>query len=298
METIKWVQCILTFVKVSELESFSAAAKSLGVSKSHVSKTIKALEEELGAALLVRSTRKVRLNSHGEDFLKNARASLEQLEVTKTEIAKFSDSPRGTLRVTLAGVFGENYIAPVLIRMCKKYPELKIEMSFETRIVDLIEERFDVGIRIGHLQTSSLFAQKIATRREYVCVAPSYLKKNKKPTHPSELKNHNCLGGPEWTFKTDGKTSATSVKGNLKSNNPRVILHAALEGLGIVRLPGSYVFEYIKAGKLVPILEDFNEGKKDIWAVTPTRLKMNINVSTFLSELKTFLAEGYSDVLF
>ncbi len=298
METIKWVQCILTFVKVSELESFSGAAKSLGISKSHVSKTIKALEEELGAALLVRSTRKVRLTGLGEDFLKNARISLEQLEVTKTEISKFSDSPRGTLRVTLAGVFGENYIAPVLIQMAKKYPDLKIEMSFDTRIVDLIEERFDVGIRIGHLQTSSLFAQKIATRREYVCTSPAFLKKNKRPMITSDLKGLNCLGGPEWTFKVDGKISHIAVKGNLKSNNPRVILHAALDGLGIVRLPGSYVFEYIKSGKLVPLLEDYNEGKKDIWAVTPTRHKMNINVSTFLQELKKFLAEGYSDVLF
>lgn len=299
METIKWIQCILTFVKVSELGSFSKAADALGISKSHVSKTIKALEDEVGIALLLRSTRKVQLTTTGEEFLKNCQASLSHLEAARADLTTPSDTPRGLLRVTLAGVFGENYIAPVLIEMAKKYPDLKIELNFDTRIVDLIAERYDIGIRIGHLSNSSLFAQKIASRREYVCASPEYLKKHKKPQAPEDLKNYNCLGGQtQWIFKQNGKTKPLMVSGNLKTNNPRVVLQAALDGLGIVRLPGSYVFSHIKDGSLVSLLEDFNEGKKDIWAVSPARNKLNINVSTFINELKAFLSEGYSDVLF
>lgn len=299
METIKWIQCILTFVKVSELGSFSKAADVLGISKSHVSKTIKALEDEVGIALLLRSTRKVQLTTTGEEFLKNCQSSLEHLEATRADLTRPSDTPRGLLRVTLAGVFGENYIAPVLIEMAKKYPDLKIELNFDTRIVDLIAERYDIGIRIGHLSNSSLFAQKIASRREYICASPEYLKKHKKPETPEALKDYNCLGGQtQWIFKQNGKTKTLSVSGNLRTNNSRVVLQAALDGLGIVRLPGSYVFSHIKDGTLVSLLEDYSEGKKDIWAVSPARNKLNINVSTFINELKAFLSEGYSDVLF
>lgn len=299
METIKWVQCILTFVKVSELGSFSLAASSLGISKSYVSKTIKLLEDEVGVALLLRSTRSVQLTSTGEEFLRNCRSSLQNLEAAKKELLIPSDKPRGLLRVTLAGVFGENYIAPVLIEMAKKYPDLKIDLHFDTRIVDLIEERFDVGIRIGHLQDSSLIAQKIASRREYVCASPAYIKKHKKPQDPGSLKTYNCLGGQNnWNFKQDGKIKSYPVSGNFKTNNPRVVLNAALEGLGIARLPGSYVFEHLKDGSLINLLEDFTEGKKDIWAVTPSKHRLNINAATFIDELKRFLSKGYSDVLF
>lgn len=299
METIKWVQCILTFVRVSELGSFTEAAASLGISKSHVSKTIKLLEDEVGAALLLRSTRKVQLTSTGDEFLGRCRSSLEGLEFAKQELISFSDSPRGLLRVTLAGIFGENYIAPVLIGMAKKYPELKVEMNFDSRIVDLIEERYDIGIRIGELPDSSLFAQKIASRREFVCASVDYLKKHKKPASPGSLSDHNCLGTlNHWHFKQGSQIKSFPIKGNLKTNNPRVLLRAALEGLGIIRLPGSYVSELIKEGKLVSLLEDYNEGKKDIWAVTPSRHKLNINVRTFMDELKSFLANDYPDVLF
>lgn len=299
METIKWVQSILTFVKVSELGSFSQAASSLGISKSYVSKTIKALEDEVGVALLLRSTRSVQLTSTGEEFLRNCRSSLQHLEAAKKELLIPSDKPRGLLRVTMAGVFGENYIAPVLIEMAKKYPDLKIDLHFDTRIVDLIEERFDVGIRIGHLQDSSLIAQKIASRREFVCASPAFIKKYKRPLSPVALKNYNCLGGQtQWNFKQDGKIKSFSVQGNFKTNNPRVVLNAALVGLGIARLPGSYVFEHINDGSLINLLEEFTEGKKDIWAVTPSKHRLNINAATFISEVKSFLSKSYSDVLF
>lgn len=299
METIKWVQGLIAFVKVSELGSFSSAAEALGVSKSHISKTIKSLEEDVGSALFSRSTRKVQLTNAGTHFLTQCRESLERLESTKLQLMTPSDKPRGLLRVTMAGVFGENYIAPVLIQMAKKYPELKIDIHFDSRIVDLIEEKFDLGIRIGHLQDSSLIATKIATRREFICAAPEYIKKNKKPLNPDELKFHNCLGGETaWNFRVNHKSKGVLINGNLRSNNPRVLLSACIQGLGIIKLPGSYVFEEIKNKKLVSLLEDFTEGPRDIWAITPSKHKLNLNVAVFLDELRKFFAKGYNDVLF
>lgn len=151
----------------------------------------------------------------------------------------------------------------------------------------------------GHLQDSSLIATKIASRREFICASPEYLKKMGSPKRLEDLKNHNCLGGEKsWTFKEDKKIKKISIKGNLSSNNPRTILMAALSGLGIIRLPGSYVFEEIKNKKLTSLLENYTEEHRDIWAITPIKSKLNINIATFIEEVKKFLANNYNDVLF
>lgn len=299
METIKSLQGIISFVKVAETGSFSKAAQELGVSKSHVSKSIGRLEDELGIALFVRSTRKVQLTNLGDRYLETCRQSLKNLDNAKKEILDLSETPRGTLRVTLAGIFGEEYIAPVVIEMAKKYPDLKVELDFSSRVVDLIAEKFDVAIRIGHLTNSSLMAQKIASRVEYVVCSKGYLAQAPVLRDPTDLRLHNCIGERSaWSFKKRGKSFQVSVSGNFKSNNPRVLQKAALAGLGIARLPGSYAFEEIKKGRLVSVLENFGEGKKDIWAVTPIRHKQNINVKMFIQEVKKHLANDYADVLF
>ncbi|WP_041583465.1 LysR substrate-binding domain-containing protein [Bdellovibrio bacteriovorus] len=299
METIRSLQGIIAFVKIADSGSFSAAAQALGVSKSHISKTISLLESDLGVALFVRSTRKVQLTSVGERFLETCRQSLQNLDSAKKEILDLSNTPRGVLRVTLAGIFGEEYIAPVVIDMAKRYPDLKIELDFSSRVVDLIEEKFDVAIRIGHLENSSLLATKIASRVEYVVASKAYLSAAPSLKEPEDLANHNCIGErSSWSFRKRGKSFHIPVKGNFKCNNPRVLQKAALTGLGIARLPGSYAFEDIKKGRLISLLENFSEGRKDIWAVTPIRHKQNINVKIFIQEVKKHLSDDYADVLF
>ena len=290
METVKWIQEISTFIKVAEVGSFSRSAEILGVSKSHISKTIKQLELDLGVALLLRSTRKVQLTSIGKQLFDSCSESIKNLEIIKESILSESDQPRGVLRVTLAGVFGEKFIAPVLINMAKKYPKLKIEMDFDNRIVDLIEEKFDIGIRFGVLPDSSLMAEKISTRREYVCCSPEYLESHPKITRPEDLAKHNCFGGSKkWTFKKSGKKVHVSVEGNFKTNNPRVIHRAGLDGLGIIRLPDSYVIDDIREGKLISLLEDYKDDRMDIWVVSPFKRDKNINVKIFIMELKKAL---------
>lgn len=299
METIRSLKGVLAFVKTAETGSFSKAAQELEVSKSHISKQIALLEKELGIPLFVRSTRTVKLTNLGHRYLDSCTQALSHLKEAHKEIFELADTPRGNLRVTLAGIFGEDYIAPVLIEMARKYPDLKVELDFSSRVVDLIEEKFDVAIRIGELQSSSLIAQKIASRQEYVVCSKEYLKNSKKLEEPEDLIHHNCLGErTHWLFKKRGKIKSVLIKGNFKSNNPRVIQKAALSGLGVARLPGAYTFEEIKKGTLVPVLENYQEGKKDIWVVTPPRHNKNINVRLFVQEVKNYLSKDYPDVYF
>lgn len=293
METIKSLQGIIAFVKAAETGSFSQAAVDLGVSKSHVSKTILLLEKELGAALFLRSTRKIQLTNLGERYLATCKQSVANLAAAKKEILDLSETPRGNLRVTLAGIFGEEHITPVLIEIAKNYPDLKVELDFSNRVVDLIAEKFDAAIRIGDLKDSSMMGQKLGDRAEYVVCAKSYLAEKSPIKDPTDLTKHNCIGEKlTWTFKKRGKTLQVPVSGNLKSNNPRVIHKAALQGLGIARLPGSYVFDDIKKGKLVSLLEPYAEDKKGIWVVTPSRPNQNIAVKIFIQELKKHLKGG------
>ncbi len=290
---------VMAFVKVAETGNFSRAAEELEVSKSYISKQIVQLEHELGLNLFVRSTRKVSLTNLGHRYLESCKLALAHLEDAQKDILDIAQTPQGNLRVTLAGIFGEEYIAPVLIEMAKKYPQLKVELNFSSQVIDLIAEKFDIAIRIGHLQNSTLFAQKIASRVEYVVCSKNYLQAAPALNEPKDLIHHNCLGErTAWTFKKRGKSFHTPVKGNFKSNNPRVIQKAALAGLGVARLPGSYTFEEIKKGKLIPVLESYSEDKKDIWIVTPTRNTKNINVRIFIEELKKHISNDYPNVYF
>lgn len=298
METIKSIQGIIAFTKVAETGSFSKAAQDLGVSKSHISKTVKQLEDDLGVALFSRSTRKIQLTAIGNRFLETCRRSLKALDTARRDIVTHSETPRGTLRVSLAGIFGETYIAPVAIALAQKYPDLKIELGFDNRIVDLIEEKWDVAIRFGRLQDSSLRAHKIASRRDFICASKAYLDASPQLRVPSDLAHHNCLGASTWILKSNGRATQIPVTGNLKTNSPRVLHKAALAGLGVVKLPGSYVTDDIKKGKLLSLLEDFNAGEEEIWAVTPIRYEQNINIKTFITEVKKALATRSPALLF
>lgn len=287
METIKWIQSVAVFNKVALFESYSLAARELGISKSYASKVVRELEESMGAQLLSRSTRKVTPTAIGRDFLSRCSTSLGTLEYMMRNAHDLTGTVQGPLRISVAGIFGERYIAPLAFELSKKYPKLEIELNFESRVVDLIAENYDVAIRFGELEDSSLYARKIASRMEFICASKEYLGWAGFPDHPRDLATHNCLcvGTREWSFQEEGKKLVVNVTGNFKSNNPRTVLEAALNGAGIVRLPGSYVSEHIQTGELVNLLSQFTPAAKDIWVVTPYRREMNANVKVFIEEL-------------
>lgn len=298
METIKELQNIAIFVKVAELGSFSKAAAQLGVSKSQVSKALKALEEELGVSLFNRNTRQVYLTDKGQQYLEFCRQAVDALESGKNEILSSVQEPRGHLRVTMAGVFSEMYVAPCLMKLVKKYPDLEIEAHFDSKVINILEGKYDVAIRIGNLPDSNLRSKKIASREEVIVASSQYLK-TQKVENLSDLKYANCLGAEaSWTFVKTGKTLKIDVHGNFKSNNPRVIAEAVKAGLGVAKLPVAYVAEEIKKGRLKPLLEPFKEPAKDIWFITPHKMRYNYNTELFYNELIEFINDHKNSSVF
>ncbi len=288
METIKSFGNTLAFVKVAQNLSYSKAAKELGVSKAYISKSIQQLEDEIGQKLLNRTTRLVKLTREGEKFFETCSESIRSIQNAKDGIKESVQIPQGLLRVTAAGAFAQEYITPAATRLLAKYPNLEIEVSLNERIVNLVEENFDLGIRVGHLYDSSMIAKRVATRREFVCATKKYLASHGTPKGPKELKEHNCLTGNnnQWHFRERQKEYTVKVAGNFKSNDARVLLKACLAHAGIVKLPEAYVGGLIESGELVEVLGSSLSQEIPIWAIYPPSKKKSSNVSFFLEELE------------
>lgn len=295
METINNLNSLHAFVQVAKKSSFSAAAKEMNVSKAYISKMVQSLEQELNQKLLTRTTRLVKLTREGERFFDQCEEALQKILAAKKELMLKEKTPRGVLRVTLAGVFGEEYITPIALSLMKNYPELSIELSFTEKLVDLIKEDYDIAIRVGELNDSSLKAYKIAVRKEYLCASPKYLKEYGHPKTPDDLRNHKCLVGSsdQWTFQEKKSQRAYRVKGQLKSNNGRVLLKATLQGFGISKLPGVYVKEWIDKGKLTPLLQDYLPHEIPIWAITSADKADKLKTKIFLEALENVFGDDY-----
>lgn len=288
METIRNLNQIAGFVAVARKLSFSEAAREMGVSKAYLSKLVNALEEEIGVQLLLRTTRQVKLTQEGARFFEKSEEGLARLREAQHAIAKQTEEPVGLLRVSLAGAFGEDYIAPLALKLMKKFPKLSLELSFSERLVDLEKEGVDVAIRVGGLPDHKLKAIKISSRREYLCATRPYLEHYGYPKTPDDLREHSCLIGTseQWRFQNDKTQWSLKVQGRLKTNNGRALLRATLDGLGISRLPGVYVKELIDQGKLVALLDHYLPDEVPIWAITSEELQDHPRVVHFLKELE------------
>lgn len=295
METIKNLSNIIAFTNVARFESFSLAAKKMGVSKSHISKSIHNLEDEIGQKLFQRSTRIVKLTFEGEKFYEVCAEALLKVSRAKDSLQNTSQTPSGILRITLAGAFAEEYIAPVAAKLATKYPNLFVELSFDERLVNLVKENFDIGIRFGKLEDSTLIAKKLASRKEYICGSPEFFSHHTPPKQPKDLKNLPCIIGnnDQWMFKEKNQQYSVKVKGNFKSNNGRAILQGALKGAGLARLPGVYVLDHIKNGNLETVLDSYMTEEVPIWAIYPSKKNQSINVKVFIDEIMQNLEENY-----
>lgn len=291
METIRTLSALSVFQKVAHHQSFSKAAIELGVSKAHVSKLIQALERDYGEALFYRSTRKVALTVTGDSLLRQCLGPLTQLANISENIQSTRQIPKGSLRVTVAGAFGEQIIAPIIFELIERYPELKIELSFSTRNVDLVNDSFDIAIRVGELTSSKLIGRKISTRKEYLCASKAYLNKFGTPASPRELSDHQCLIGATdtWSILDKNQIKRIKINGSFKSDNARVLVKAAMAGLGIVKLPDVYVDKYLASGKLVSVLEKFMPSEIPIWALSHSKKIDSINVKVFLELIESRL---------
>ncbi len=289
----KW-EGIEAFVQVATHQSFSHAARALGVSNSHVSKQVASLERHLDARLLTRTTRKVGLTETGQAFFLRCQDILNTLEEAEQAVIDLQEKPRGRLRVSLAGAFGEEFITPAAVSFMRDNPGLHIELNFDNKLVDLVSDGFDIAIRAGILEDSSLIARRICNRKLVTCASGPYIDRYGQPETVNSLVNHHCLIGTldTWRFQDGQRHFDMRVRGNWRSNNGRALAHAAIGGLGIVQLPDFYVRDALDQGLLVPVLEDFNPTDTGVWAVYPHNRHLSAKVRMFVSHLAEQLAGG------
>jgi len=279
------------FVEVIRQGGFSAAARALGRTPSAVSKQIARLEERLGVRLLYRSTRRLRMTEEGEAYYRRAVAILSDIEEAEAAVTQSRVSPRGVLRVTNSIAFGRNQIVPMLPEFLGAYPDLKLQLSLSDNLVDLVEEGYDVAVRMAELTDSSLVARRLATDHRVVCASPAYIEKFGAPRTPDDLRNHNCLVyfdrrlRNEWELSIDGKLRRFPVNGRFEANSGIAVHEAALSGLGIAYLATFLVAPDVKAGRLVTLLDDYITGGTPIYAVYPHRRHLSPKVRVFIDFL-------------
>ena len=281
------------FVAVAELESFTAASKRLGISTAQVSRQITALETRLSCKLFYRTTRKVSVTDIGRVYYQHCRQVLDGLDEAQRAISDLQTTPKGLLKMTAPGTYGEETIAPLVNQFLAMYPELEIQLHLSNQKQDLIAEGYDVAIRLGKLEDSTMMARKLSSRTQYVCASPDYIEKYGLPHSLSELEKHNCLAGTlnYWRFHENSKERHVRVQGSLSCNSGRALCDAALKGIGIVQLPDYYVKEYVDRGELVSILESFREKDDHIWALYPHNRHLSSKVKTLVDFLQKELKQ-------
>ena len=282
---------IEVFTQVVEHESFTAASDKLGMSRAMVSKYVMALEQRLGARLLNRTTRRLSLTEAGRNFFEQSTAILAALAEAEAQVGESTVEPRGALRINAPMSFGILHLAAAIRIYLDAHPEVSIDLDLNDRVVDLVDEGYDLAIRIGQLADSSLIARKIATDRMVICAAPDYIARHGKPERPADLKNHFCLLysyqqiRDGWRFVTEGGTETVKIASRFRTNNGNVIANAAASGLGIAHLPTFIGGADIKAGRLVPLLEEFTIPELGIFAVYPEGRFVTRKVRSFIDFL-------------
>lgn len=285
---------IVEFVAVAESQGFSAAAKQLGVSTSHVSRQVSRLEERLGSALFARTTRLVSLTETGQAYYHQCKELVNGLQQANEQISSQQLQLSGTLRVSAAGAFSEQFVAPALMAFAKRHPDLTIDMDFNSRMVNFVEDGIDFSIRYGQLQDSGLVARKLVDRPMMAVASPEYLIKCGTPTHPKQLKQHSCLiaNNDHWRFREGNKELTIKVQGRWRSNNVHALVHACEEQLGIAYLPKSSFSNGIEQHKLVPILPEFWSSDVSSWIVYQNKrflpLRARLAIDFLLEHFKDF----------
>ena len=284
------------FARVAETGSFSGAARTLGLSKSLISRQVSTLEADLGARLIARTTRSLTLTEAGRGYYEQVARILAQMEEADLSVSQLLATPRGKLRVNAPMSFSLLRLAPALPDFLALYPEIDVDIVMNDRRVDLMDEGFDLAIRIGRLADSSLVARKLGAMQRYIVASPAYLAEWGTPKVPADLRHHACLcysnadTVDEWRFyDSDDKPVTVEVKGRVRANNGDLLRVAALNGLGFVDLPSFLVGADMEAGRLVSVLEEFTRQNGGIYAVYPHARYLPPKIRVFID----FLAERW-----
>jgi DNA-binding transcriptional LysR family regulator len=251
------------FAAVAEAGSLSAASRNLGVPLTTLSRQLAALETHVGAPLMVRTTRQLALTDAGRDYLETCRSILSELEAAEARLVGKDDAPCGELALTAPVVFGRLHVLPVVLDYLRRYPGVSVKMVLADRVIDLVDESIDVGIRIGALPDSAMVARQAGTVRNVVCASPAYLQARGEPTVPRDVSKHDCIvfsgleTGDRWSFSGPKRAQRVRIHSRLSVNTAEAAVDAAIAGIGLARVLSYQVKDAIAEGRLRLVLEDF-----------------------------------------
>lgn len=283
---------IQVFIQIVERGTITAAAAHLQLAKSAVSRRLSELEERLGVELFHRSTRKLNLTESGRELYQRCLQIMDEIVEAESSIKEAHQDIRGKIKIAAPLSFGLMHLASAIIDFQKEHPAITFDIDFNDREVDLIQEGFDVAVRIAQLKDSSLIARKLAELSTVVCASPEYLSRHGKPSIPEDLKQHDCITysyltrPDQWDFlDSDGKLISVNVKNIIRANNGEFMRDAASAGLGIIRQPTFIAFKDIDSGKLIPLLEDYTSTTVNAYAIYPPTRHLSQRVRQFIDFL-------------
>jgi DNA-binding transcriptional LysR family regulator len=286
------------FVTVMETGSFARAAERLRTSPGQASKLVSRLEAELGVRLLNRTTRALAATEAGQAYFERMRVLLADFDAVEEAVRNVSGTPKGRLRITAPVSFGAAQLAPVLAEFARQFPQIELDVVFSDRVVSLVDEGFDAAIRIGSPTDSSLIARHLCEARIVVCASEAYLREHDAPRVPIDLRSHDCIIDTNfrepgtWPFRNaDGKDTLIEVTGRLRFSNAEVALAAAEAGLGVACAPSFIAGSRFRAGRLVPLLREFEARPLAIHALYPSSRHLAIKVRVLVDFLVAHLQE-------
>ncbi len=292
MDTLTSMKVFSTVVDVG---SFAAASERLDMSRAMVSKHMAHLESHLGTRLLNRTTRRLSLTESGSAYFERCQVILNDLEEAELVATDLTMVPRGTLRLTAPLVFGVMHIAPHIADYLIIHPEAKLDFSLDDRHVDLVNDGYDLAIRIGNLPETGMIARKLTTDSLVVCGSPDYFHRHGVPLVPEDLAQHNCMGysyevpANEWQFSGADGEHRVAINGTVRANNGDLLRVAALGGAGIVLQPRFLVGADLREGRLQAVLTEFNSRELGVYVVYPSRRYLPAKVRSFID----FLVERF-----
>ena len=290
------ITAMKVFVNVVETGSFSAASERLGLSRAATSKQVSQLEAKLGGRLLNRTTRRVSLTESGRIYFERCSEILHSLEEADGAVTGLAQEPRGNLRISVPTHFASEHLLPLVAEFTRIFPEVQVEMICGERLVDLVDEGFDLAIRMTNLGDSNLIARRLARCRHVVVASPGYLADHSTPRIPDDLKQLDCLqyshrAGGIWPFSKDGLDYSVKVNSAFKTNNPDVLLGAATSGLGVALVPTFLASDAIRRGELTVVLQEYDTLEVQLYAVYASRRFLPAKIRVFVD----YLAEKITD---
>jgi len=295
-ETMNPYEDMRIFAQVLEAGSFTAAADRLGMSKQSVSRRLMQLEERLGVRLLNRSTRRLDATPLGQHYYQSALRLLGEVQQVEHDISGQAQALRGTLRLSAPLSFAMSHLGCLLTEFLQLHPQVDVEVDLSDRAVDLIGEGYDLALRIGALEDSSLIARRIASVERVYCASPAYLQARGVPLKPEDLAGHDCLPyghsrQVQWQFRQGGKAQAIQVAGRMRANNGELLRDAAIAGMGVTYLPTFIVGQALADGRLVNVLEEWTPPALQLSAVYPQHRQVARPVQGFVSFLRERLVQ-------